>query len=195
MAVDLSPQEQHMRNDISSSTSRSISWPHEQLIVTKTDLAGKITYANRTFMSVSDYPEPTLLGQPHNIIRHPDMPRGIFKLLWETLKQDQEFFGFIKNSTSNGDYYWVYANITPSFDLGGNKNGFFSVRRYMPTAAINIIAPLYQQLKQQELGQDRRKDTDASYHALMNYLAEKGQGYEEWITQLYRHCLDAKNVK
>ncbi|MGO1246038.1 MAG: PAS domain-containing protein [Oceanisphaera sp.] len=184
-----------MHSDIATTVGRRINWPKDQLIVTKTDLTGKITYANRTFMLVSDYAEPQLIGQQHNIIRHPDMPRGIFKLLWKTLKENKEFFGFVKNGTANGDYYWVYANITPSFGLDGNKNGFFSVRRYMPSSAIDVIEPLYQQLKRHESGQDRRTDTHTSYQALMDYLENKEQSYTHWVTDLYRHSLDAKNVK
>ena len=74
------------------------------LITSKTDLKGKIIYCNEHFIAFAGMPESKLLGAPHNIIRHPDMPRGVFKLLWNTLKQDQEFFGFVKNGCKNGDY-------------------------------------------------------------------------------------------
>ncbi|WP_445396674.1 PAS domain-containing protein [Zobellella sp. An-6] len=169
---------------------RRITWPADKLIVSKTDLKGNITYANRTFMAVSDYKEPQLRNRPHNLIRHPDMPGGVFKLLWQTLQQGQEFFGFVKNSTANGDYYWVYANITPSFDLDGRKNGYFSVRRHAPEPAIAVIAPLYRRLRTLEQGLARREAAEASYQALCDYLQRQELDYPTWVNGLYRNNLE-----
>lgn len=176
------------------SQGRRITWPADQLIVSKTDLKGNITYANRTFMAVSDYAEPQLLSRPHNLIRHPDMPRGVFKLLWQTLQQGKEFFGFVKNSTANGNYYWVYANITPSYDLNGQKDGYFSVRRDAPEAAISTISALYRQLKIQEQGLERHEATEASYRGLCDYLEQRQQSYHNWVTRLYRDAMEVTHV-
>ncbi|MFC7002316.1 PAS domain-containing protein [Pseudobowmanella zhangzhouensis] len=104
--------------------SREITFDRQELIVSKTDLRGKLTYANRVFMRVSNFSEADLLGKDHSIIRHPDMPRGVFYGLWKALKSGQEFFGFVKNITSDGHYYWVFANITPDV-VNGEKVGFF----------------------------------------------------------------------
>ena len=105
----------------------------EDFIVSKTDPSGRITYCNRVFMEIAGYAESELLGQQHNIIRHPDMPRVVFHLLWQTLSNGREFFGYIKNLCKDGSYYWVFANLTPTFDAGGRIVGYYSVRR-RPTA-------------------------------------------------------------
>lgn len=88
----------------------------DEFIVSKTDPKGRITYANRTFMKISGFAEPELLGIQHNVVRHPDMPRAVFKLLWETLERGEEFFGYVKNLCRDGSFYWVLANITPDYD-------------------------------------------------------------------------------
>jgi hypothetical protein len=118
----------------------------------------------------------------------------VFKLLWQTLQQGQEFFGFVKNSTANGDYYWVYANITPSFDLNGRKNGYFSVRRHAPERALAVIEPLYRRLCQREQGLDRKAATEVSYQALCDYLAEQDCSYPAWVNRLYRDALELRHA-
>ncbi len=90
--------------------------PDNSYIVSKTDLKGKITYANRIFMDMAHYSEKELLGIQHNIIRHPDMPRGAFKFVWDTIAQGKEVFAYVKNLAKDGHYYWVFANITPDLD-------------------------------------------------------------------------------
>ena len=77
----------------------------DDIIVSKTDLKGKITYANRVFSQVSGYTEPELIGQPHNLIRHPDMPRCVFKLLWDTVQDGREIFAYVVNLCKGGDHY------------------------------------------------------------------------------------------
>lgn len=81
----------------------------DELIVTKTDLKGRITYCNEVFVRMSGYTEQECLGEPHNIIRHPDMPRCVFKLLWDTIQGGQEIFAYVLNLSKNGDHYWVLA--------------------------------------------------------------------------------------
>jgi len=85
-------------------TSRERLWGEEEIIVSKTDLKGIITYANRTFLKVSGYSEEELLGKPHSIIRHPDMPRCVFKLLWDTIEAGREILAYVKNMAKNGDH-------------------------------------------------------------------------------------------
>jgi PAS domain S-box-containing protein len=83
--------------------------PEDKFLVSKTDPRGIITYANEVFIEVSGYTEEELIGKPHNIIRHPDMPRTVFKLLWDTIKSGREFWGYVKNMAKDGSYYWVFA--------------------------------------------------------------------------------------
>ena len=115
-------------------------------IVSKTDLAGRITYGNRIFIEYSGYSEKELLGTQHNIIRHPDMPRAAFKLVWDLIKAKQEFFGFVKNMTSDGSFYWVFTHITPSYDRNGNVVGYLSVRRKPNTSVLPTVEGLYKQM-------------------------------------------------
>jgi len=111
----------------------------EDFIVSKTDPSGRITYTNRIFMQIAGYSEAELLGQQQNIIRHPDMPRGIFQLLWDTLKQGREFFGYVKNMSRDGSFYWVFANITPTLNPSGKLVGYYSVRRRPKEEWVRLI--------------------------------------------------------
>ena len=115
-------------------------------IVSKTDLKGRITYVNKIFMNMAEYTENELLGQPHSIIRHPDMPKAVFKYLWDTIAQKQEVFAYVINQTKNGNAYWVYANVTASLDDRGNLIGYYSVRRKPNPKALEIIKPLYKKM-------------------------------------------------
>jgi len=115
-----------------------------EIIVSKTDLKGRITYANRTFARLAGYSEAELLGQPHSIIRHPDMPRAVFKLLWDTLAERNEVFAYVKNLARDGSFYWVFAHVTPSMDADQNVVGYHSNRRVPRREVVsNVIEPLY----------------------------------------------------
>ena len=104
-------------------TGREISFGEDEIIVSKTDTRGVITYSNTVFQRVSGYTEEELQGKPHSIIRHPDMPRCVFRLLWDTVQSGHELFAYVLNLAKNGDGYWVFAHITPSFwVLTGKKS-------------------------------------------------------------------------
>ena len=120
-----------------------------EIIVSKTDLKGIITYANRTFLEVAMYLEEEVLGQPHSMIRHPDMPRCVFKLLWDTILEGNEIFTYVKNMAKNGDYYWVFAHVTPTFNDKNEITGFHSNRRKPDRRQIeNQVDGLYRKLKE-----------------------------------------------
>ncbi|QKQ25127.1 PAS domain-containing protein [Candidatus Reidiella endopervernicosa] len=125
---------------------REVKLADDEFIVSKTDIKGRITYCNRVFMKIAGYSEKELLNTQHNVVRHPDMPRSVFRFLWQTLEQGQEFFGFVKNMTSDGSYYWVFANVTPDYDRNGDLKGYFSVRRKPKQAAIDALTPVYQEM-------------------------------------------------
>lgn len=154
-----------------------------EIIVSKTDLTGRLTYVNRIFMEISDYQESELLGQPHSVIRHPDMPRAIFQLLWERLKDGREVFAYVKNMTKTGDYYWVLAHVTPSFTPSGEAVGYHSNRRVADRRVLSqVIIPLYRTLKQIEDGEaDRKVGLRKSSEHLDAILAEKGIDYAAFI--------------
>jgi len=149
-------------------------------IVSKTDLKGCITYCNEIFMRFAGLSEKELLGKPHNIIRHADMPKIIFKLLWERIKQKQEIFAYVKNLSANGDPYWVYANITASVDEHNNIIGYYSVRRKPNERALDVIQDLYATLLQEE----QRGGMNASALCLSKVLQEKNMNYDVFINHL-----------
>lgn len=154
----------------------------DDFIVSKTDLKGNITYGNRIFIQISGYTEQELLGEPHSILRHPDMPRVVFKLLWDTLQAKREIWAYVKNLAKDGSFYWVFANITPSFDSSGNPIGYYSVRRKPRPEAIQVIAPLYRTLLEAERrAGDGQAGMKASAAILQQLLEQKGVSYEEFI--------------
>ena len=156
------------------------------IIVSKTDLKGRITYANRTFCEIAGYAHHELLGQPHSIIRHPDMPRAVFKLLWDTVLDGREIFAYVKNMTRSGDFYWVFAHVTPSFDGGGKIIGFHSNRRVPDPAIVkNVFTPLYADLLRVEQSHRNGKDAlAAGYQHLIDFVSSKKVSYDELIFAL-----------
>jgi len=164
-------------------TSEEIRMANDDLIVSKTDIKGKITYCNRQFINISGYNESELLGQPHKIIRHPEMPKAVYRLLWETIKKQDEFFGVVKNLCKNGAYYWTFANVTPSFDDKGNVVGYYSVRRQPKKGLIKIIAPLYQQMliEEQKYNNNPEQAINASMKILLEKCEQLGLSYNEAI--------------
>jgi PAS domain S-box-containing protein len=153
-------------------------------IVSKTDLKGRIIYGNRIFIEFSGFSESELLGAPHNLIRHPDMPRGVFKFLWDTLEQKKECFAYVKNMAKDGSFYWVFANVTPDFDSNGQVNGYLSVRRAPKRSAVDVLAGVYKMMLVEEERAGARDACDASLALLTKILADKGLSYEELILAL-----------
>ncbi len=152
----------------------------DEFIVSKTDEKGKLIYGNKTFIKISGYAEHELLGKPHSILRHPDMPKIIFQLLWSRLKAKQEIFAYVKNLCKDGSYYWVLANVTVTLDKKGNVTDLHSVRRKLSSKAVQVIPTLYQEL----LAQERRGGINASEQYLNNLLEEKGESYDDFIFNL-----------
>ncbi len=116
------------------------------IIVSQSDLDGFIIYANPIFYKIAGYSSARLIGENHNIIRHPDMPKAIFKLLWERLKNREDVYCFIKNRATNNRFYWVFAYIRPSFNKDGTVRNYISTRRAISDKARDIIEPLYKQM-------------------------------------------------
>lgn len=158
----------------------------DEIIVSKTDLKGNITYANEVFLRVAGYTETEIMGQPHSIVRHPDMPRAVFKLLWDTLATGAEIFAYVINKAKNGDHYWVLAHVTPSYNVAGELIGYHSSRRVPdPNTVQTVIVPLYKQLLDVENSHENRKEgMNAAFAAVLSLLEEKGVGYDELIFSL-----------
>ncbi len=147
------------------------------ILVSKTDLKGKITYANQEFIKIVGYSEKELIGKPHNIIRHPDMPRIVFKLLWETIQDGHEINAYVINKCKDEGFYWVFANVVASVDIHGKTLGYHSTRHKPKEGALEIIKPLYKQL----LAIEKNSGMDGSRKALENILNDKGVSYDEFV--------------
>ncbi|MFT7002855.1 MAG: PAS domain S-box-containing protein [Sulfurimonas sp.] len=158
-----------------------IFFPDNQFIISKTDIKGKIKYANELFVNMSGYCNKELIGKPHSILRHPEMPKLIFKKLWSELLLGNEVFAYVKNKTKHEKYYWVLAFVTPSYDNKGNLTEYFSVRRKPEGNVIkDYIDPLYQEL----LSLEKKIGVNASQDYLNSLLEQKGLSYEQFIFSL-----------
>lgn len=154
----------------------------DDFIISKTDLKGRLTYVNKIFIDIAEYTEEELLGKPHNIVRHVDMPKAIFKLLWDTIQKKEELFAYVINRTKAGNAYWVFANVTVSLDDRSQAVGYYSVRRQPNPQALEIIKPLYAKMLEAE----KRGGIEASNKILTDLLKDEGMDYNEFIISLQK---------
>jgi len=153
------------------------------MIVSKGDAEGNITYTNPIFMKISGYTQAELLDQPHSILRHPDMPKVIFKYLWDNIKEGKDVTAYVKNLCKDGGYYWVLAQVRVAKNPDGSFRNYVSTRRQITEGAKETISALYAKLLEIE----KSDGVEASEQALMDYLAENGQSaatFNEFMTQL-----------
>lgn len=153
----------------------------DDFIVSMTDLKGRITYGNRIFIEYSGYSEAELLGTQHNIIRHPDMPRAVFKLLWDKIQNREECFAYVKNMAKDGSFYWVFANVTSTFSSAGNATGYLSVRRKPKMSGIQTMSEVYRLMLEAEKQAGPANAIAASTRLLVDILNEKGLSYDELV--------------
>ena len=160
----------------------------DDIIVSKTDTTGRIMYANELFLRLAGMTEAETIGQPHSVIRHPEMPRAVFKLLWDTISSGKELFAYVVNRSKNGDHYWVLAHVTPSFNASGQIVGYHSNRRTADKQVLDtVIKPLYKQLLEIEESHANRKDgMNEAFNTLVKILEDKGVSYDEFIFSLQR---------
>lgn len=125
-------------------------FPEGKLIVSVSDLEGVITQANKAFVDMSGYDKEELMGQPHTIIRHPDMPKAAYQDLWQTLQAGNKWHGYVKNLRKDGGYYWTYATIVPNLRKG-ELVGYTSVRRKPSRKKIEEHIRLYKEMKDAEV--------------------------------------------
>ena len=152
-----------------------------ELIISRTDTRGTITYCNDIFAKMSGWTETELLGSNHNLIRHPDMPQIAFKVAWDTVKAKREFYGYVKNLRKDGGFYWVFAYITADLNQDDEIIGYTSYRRFAPKLAVRTMDPVYQLLLEAE----REGGMEASEDLLNAYLASKGFAlYDQFIVDL-----------
>lgn len=163
-------------------TNKEVFFDKNQIIVSKTDLKGRITYANDVFCHIAGYHTREVIGAPHSLIRHPDMPRSVFKLLWDTIAEGKEIFAYVKNMAKSGDHYWVLAHVTASYDDNGTFYGYHSNRRVPERQALEKIIPLYQELLSIEKAASNEKTgMNDAVAALQDKLATAGVTYEQFV--------------
>ena len=160
---------------------REVQWDKTKTLISETDVKGTITNVNDVFCAVSHYSASELIGQPHNLIRHPDMPKLIFKLLWDNLKVGNNFVGVIKNLAKTGEYYWVVTDFEMRRDAMGNITHYIGRRKSVPEAAINnYLAPFYESLlKMEKIG-----GVELSSRFFKNYLAKQGKDYIDFVISI-----------
>lgn len=141
-------------------TEQEFPFPKGDTLVSTTDLKGRITYCNPGFIHVSGYSREELLGQPHNMIRHPDMPEEAFRDMWETIASGRPWTALVKNRRKDGSFYWVQANVTPLMEEG-RPIGYMSVRTEPSRDAVERSAQLYRTMQQE-------KNAGQSLHVLRN---------------------------
>jgi PAS domain S-box-containing protein len=147
----------------------------KRYIVSETDEKGKITFVNDYFMEVSGYSEEELMGKAHSIVRHPDMPKVVFKLLWETISQGKNINAVVKNLAKDGRYYWIFTEFESRIDTDtGEIIGYHAARKSISKHILEIIAELYKTL----LAIEKREGVEASEKYLISFLKEKGEDIE-----------------
>jgi aerotaxis receptor len=128
---------------------RELPYPEGRLIVSRTDPQGLITHANAAFIEISGYASEELIGQPHHILRHPDMPATAFAALWHTVQRGQAWHGYLKNRCKDGSHYWVYASVIANV-RNGKLVGYTSVRRMPSRRKVAECEALYRPMREQE---------------------------------------------
>lgn len=128
---------------------QEVPFPEGKLIVSRTDEQGIITHGNQSFVEMSGFSEEELIGQPHHILRHPDMPKAAFQDLWDTLTRGEKWSGYVKNLRKDGAYYWVLATVVANV-RNGEVVGYTSVRRKPSRQRINECIEQYRQLRAEE---------------------------------------------
>ena len=129
--------------------SKEIVLDNSVFLVSETDEKGNIIFANEDFCRIAEYSVNELIGQPHSIVRHKDMPKAAFKDLWDTIKQGKVWTGYVKNQTKSGNYYWVFATVFPTIISEGTK-GYLSCRRKATQEEIDESIELYKQMNAKE---------------------------------------------
>lgn len=159
-----------------------VKFSKRKFIVSKTDHKGKIVFTNRNFSEISGYSEEELIGVPHNILRHPDMPKAIFYMLWQSLSNGRSMSGVVKNLVKDGRYYWVIADFEAKVDNEGNVEALTAFRRAAPQNVIDEVSKLYATM----LAIEKKHGMEKSLVYLEGFLDEHGVTYEEFIENLIK---------
>jgi len=157
-----------------------IQFSSKKFIVSKTDKEGKILFVNQNFCEISGYSQNELLGAPHSVLRHPDMPRAIFYMMWKSLLAGMEVSAIVKNLAKSGQYYWVIADFSMQRDRYGKIETFTSFKRIAPSYVSETIEALYTEM----ILAEKKSGIEGSLTCLEQFLEEKQMGYNEFLETL-----------
>ncbi|MFN4163899.1 MAG: PAS domain-containing protein [Ferrovibrio sp.] len=168
-----------------SPINRERSIPADQLLVTHADLRGGITYANGYFCQAQACGEKDLIGQPHNLMRHPDMPAAVFHLIWERIRDGREIFAYVKNMACTGEYYWTLSHLTPHFDGSHRIDSYQCFRRAVSSDSVMAADEVYDELRLIERNTSTTEQAlAASRQRLDGIMNRLGMDYDQWILSL-----------
>jgi len=168
---------------IKKSKKEEIKCNTQEVIVSRTDLKGDIIYANQTFVKINGFKGSSFIHKPHNIIRHPDMPKTIFKIIWSIIEQGLPIQAIIKNKTNDNHYYWTVINWKVQKDRDNNIISYVAYGKQAPDHAIKVIEPLYKMMLEIE----KEHNMEASLEYLHAYLDEENVTYREFMERLTKH--------
>lgn len=150
-------------------------------IVSRTDTRGNIKYVNHYFKEITGYTDAELAGRPHNIMRHPDMPKIIFTLMWQRLQEDKNILTIVKNKTKDGNYFWVTTSFkTTHSEVTKHKNGYISVAHAAPKQAVKEIEPLYKKLLEIEESEGEA----GSVKYLLDFFEANDTSYDDYVKEI-----------
>ena len=162
-------------------TFKQIKLDELQPIVTRTDLKGNIKYTNHYFKKITGYTEEELVGKQHNIIRHPDMPKIIFTLIWQRIKDNQDILAIVKNRTKDGNYFWITTSFkTTHSEATKKENGYMAIHYAAPKQAIKEVEPLYKKLLEIE----KSEGEIASVKYLLDFFEENDTNYDNYVKDI-----------
>jgi len=159
-----------------------IKFSKRKFIVSKTDLTGKIIFTNKNFTEISGYSEEELIGEPHNVLRHPDMPRAVFFIVWQSLLAGNPISGVVKNLAKDGRYYWVIADFEAKRDMEGKIVALTAFRRAAPQDVIDAVEEIYGIM----LSIEKKHGMEKSLAYLESFLDEGNLTYPKFIEDLTR---------
>ncbi|CAA6826210.1 MAG: Methyl-accepting chemotaxis protein [uncultured Sulfurovum sp.] len=155
----------------------------QQVTVSRTDTEGNIIYCNPTFLEINGFKSSEIIKKPHSIIRHPDMPKTIFRVIWSIVSQGLPIQAVLKNQTNDGKYYWTLISIKPQKDRDNQVISYVAYGKQAPDAVINKIEPLYKILS--EIEYELNIDTAVQY--LESHLKEEGMSYAQYMKHLTKN--------
>ncbi|CAA6806018.1 MAG: SIGNAL-TRANSDUCTION SENSOR PROTEIN-PAS/PAC domain [uncultured Sulfurovum sp.] len=157
-----------------------IKFSKKKFVVSKTDVEGNILFVNQNFCDITGYRQQELIGEPHNVLRHPDMPKAIFYMIWKSLLAGMEVSAIVKNVAKSGKYYWVIADFSMQRDNYGKLETFTSFKRTAPKHVSENMTLLYHGM----LSAERKGGLEASLRFLEMFLEEKQMSYNEYLEDL-----------